>query len=157
MTPEKTEAALDEAIAYLEENGFDVPWFDVEFTDRVGGSMVFDDGSMRLGVYPGQRRRNWFVMHELIHELVWYHEVELPEPFDADPVVEDPGWAVRACMNAGRPPSYASIYSELGGGEEFLCELFAMMYVKRKGFDAKPPLDLEKAWEVAWELSAAME
>ena len=52
MTPEKTEAALDEAIAYLEENGFDVPWFDVEFIDRVGGSMVFDDGSMRPDLDP---------------------------------------------------------------------------------------------------------
>jgi hypothetical protein len=149
MTPQKTEEALDAAIEYLEENGFDVPEFDVEFTEQVGGSMVFEDGSMRLGVYPGQRRRDWFVMHEMIHMLVLHHGVRLPAPFNRRAWPGGDNWAVRACMDAGRADGYPSIYAETGGGEEFLCELFALMYVEG-GFDEEPPVDLAKAWDVAW-------
>lgn len=160
MTPLKTEKALDAAIEYLEENGFDVPWFDVEFIERIGGSMVFpDDCSMRLGVYPGKRTRDWFVMHELIHLLVVHHGLEdLPAPFDQEEPEKEPDWVVRAGMDSCRSTGYPSMYAELGGGEEFLCEMFAFMYTRAGGFSGKPPVDLAKAWDIAWnEVSTQME
>jgi hypothetical protein len=156
----KSAKSLNDAREYLVENGFFVPDFDLVLVERIGGSFVTREGSlMHFGCYPGERTRNWFAMHELIHVLSFYHlgDEELPAPFDEPAPDRVPNALVRMTMSVDRPWGFPSKYALRGGGEEFLAEMYAYMYCMPDGFADEPPRDLRDAWAVAWELSERME
>jgi len=72
-----TQEALNDALGYLKDCGIFVPDFRHRIYNSLGGSCVeiIENGIyVRLGCYLTRSLTDWFVMHELAHVLVAYHE-----------------------------------------------------------------------------------